>query len=255
VHWIRVVLTSHLRHFGARLVVGLLAATPLLALADPGYYVVTPYDNAGVRSVDIRYWTFKPTGKKEILWPEIGFAYGVNSRWTTELFISGIGTDATNMRASSLNWQNDVLLTQGELPVDVALHAQFIKDRATPHQLNVEWGPVLQTDIGRTQLNFNAFVAQAIHAERPQKADLRYQFQVRHRLTDSVHVGVQGVGELGPWNDWSPGDKQSHRAGPALFGKITLGEREAFRWQAAWLQGKVNATRGHMFTAKVNYDF
>jgi hypothetical protein len=245
---------SH-RRLGSCLLPVLLTTTPLAALADPGYYVVTPYDNAGVRSVDIRYWTFKPTGKKEILWPEIGVSYGVNSRWTTELFISAIGTDATDMRASSLNWQNDVLLTQGELPVDIALHAQLIKDRSTPHQLNVEWGPVLQTDIGRSQFNFNAFVAQALHAERPQKADLRYQFQVRHRLTDSVHVGVQGFGELGPWNDWSPSAYQSHRAGPALFGKISLGDREAFKWQAAWLVGKVNTRRGHMFTAKVNYDF
>jgi hypothetical protein len=247
--------TPHLRRFGAAFFVGLLAAAPQVALADPGYYVVTPYDNAGVRSVDIRYWTFKPRGRKEIIWPEIGFSYGVNSRWTTELFISGIGTGATDLRASSLNWQNDVLLTQGELPVDVALHAQFIKDRTTPHQLNVEWGPVLQTDIGRTQLNFNAFIAQAIRAEQPHKADLRYQFQVRHRLTDSVHVGVQGFGELGPWNDWSTSAQQSHRAGPAVFGKLVLGDREAFRWQAAWLVGKVSATRGHMFTAKVNYDF
>jgi hypothetical protein len=254
-HWIRFVLTLLPRQMATLLLPVLLATTSPAALADPGYYVVTPYDNAGVRSIDIRYWTFKPTGKKEVLWPEIGVAYGVNSRWTTELFISGIGNDATNMRASSLNWQNDVLLTQGELPVDIALHAQFIKDRNTPHQLNVEWGPVLQTDIGRTQFNLNAFVAQALHAERPQKADLRYQFQVRHRLTDGLHVGVQGFGELGPWNDWAPGATQSHRAGPAVFGKIALGEREAFKWQAAWLVGMVNATRGHMFTAKVNYDF
>jgi hypothetical protein len=249
------VLTSLQRRLGTCVWPVLLAAAPISAAADPGYYVVTPYDNTGVRSIDIRYWTFKPKGRKEYIWPEIGLAYGVNSRWTTELFISGIGTDATDMRASSLNWQNDVLLTQGELPVDIALHAQFIKERDTPHQMNVEWGPVLQTDIGRTQLNFNAFVAQAIRAEQPQKADLRYQFQVRHRMTNSLRVGVQGFGELGPWNDWSPRAKQSHRAGPALFGKINVGEREAFRWQAAWLEGKVYTQRGHMFTAKVNYDF
>jgi hypothetical protein len=241
--------------FRSHLAGGLLAAWPICALADPGYYVVTPYDNAGVRSIDIRYWTFKATDQKEYIWPELGFAYGVNSRWTTELFLSGIGTRANDVHASTLNWQNDVLLTQGELPVDVALHAQFIKERNALQELYTEWGPVLQTDVGRTQFNFNAFFAQAFHVEQAQPTELKYQFQVRHRLSPAVHVGVQGFGELGPWNHWSASADQSHRAGPALFGKIALGEGQAIKWQAAWLVGKTNTVRGHMFTMKVQYDF
>jgi hypothetical protein len=241
--------------FPPRFPLCLLLAAPLVVQADPGYYVVTPYDNAGIRTLDIRYWTVKPTDHKEYIWPEIGFAYGVNSRWTTELFLSGVGTRANDVRAGSLNWQNDVLLTQGELPLDIALHAQFIKERDAPHQLNVEWGPVLQTDVGRTQLNFNAFVEQGIRAEQPTPARLKYQWQVRHRLTPALHVGLQGFGELGDWNHWSPSQYQSHRAGPAAFGKIVLGDGQFIKLQAAWLVGKVYTQRGHMFTMKAQYDF
>jgi hypothetical protein len=39
----------------------LLAVAALLAVgaarADPGYYVVTAYDNEGQRAVDLRYWS------------------------------------------------------------------------------------------------------------------------------------------------------------------------------------------------------
>ena len=239
----------------SRFALCLWVAAPLIAHADPGYYVVTPYDNAGLRSIDFRYWTVKPTDQKEYLWPEVGFAYGVNSRWTTELFLSGIGTKASDLRASSLNWQNDVLLTQGELPVDVALHAQLIKERHAPHQLNLEWGPVLQTDFGRTQINFNAFVDHIFRAEEPEPAQLKYQWQLRHRMTPAMHIGLQGFGELGDWNHWSSSQNQSHRAGPAVFGKIALGERQAIKLQAAWLVGKVYAQRGHMFTMKAHYEY
>ena len=33
------------------------------ATADPGYYVVTAYDNEGVGSVDFRYWTVRFPGR------------------------------------------------------------------------------------------------------------------------------------------------------------------------------------------------
>lgn len=52
---------------------------PLFACADPGYYVVT-YDNEGLRTVDLRYWTVKLGRQSEVLWPEVGLGWGVNSR-------------------------------------------------------------------------------------------------------------------------------------------------------------------------------
>ena len=44
-----------------------LAAASLLwcgsTVADPGYYVVTVYDDPGVRTVDFRYWDVRRPGK------------------------------------------------------------------------------------------------------------------------------------------------------------------------------------------------
>lgn len=227
------------------------AAAP--ACADPGYYVVTAYDNAGVRFVDLRYWTVKPRGGAEVVWPEIGFGGGVNSRWTTLLYVSGIGPSNLRTRLSTINWQNDVLLTQGEWPLDVAIHTQWIRapDAGTTA---FEFGPVLQTDVDRTQLNANLFFERVIAGPR-RPTQLKYQWQVRHRWRPGLHLGAQGFGELGPWDEWAAGDLQSHRAGPAVFGTAPLGDGRRIQMQAAWLVGKTYAQRGHMFSARAAIEF
>lgn len=225
------------------------------AAADPGYYVVTPYDEAGVRFVDFRYWAVKPTGSAEVVWPEIGLGYGVNSRWTTELFASWIGSSQMATRLSSWNWQNDVLLTQGEWPVDVALHAQLVHTRGYERETLIEFGPLLQTDVGRTQLNGNLFFERNLSESPQPPTQLKYQWQVRHRWMHGLHVGAQGFGELGPWDEWLPHAQQSHRAGPAVFASLPLAGGARLDLQAAFLLGKVNAQRGHMFTLRARAAF
>ncbi len=230
-----------------------LGAAP--AAADPGYYVVTPYTSEGVLFADFRYWTVAPEGRTEANWPELGLGYGVNSRWTTELFMSWIGGHGTSTLPSSLNWQNNVLLTQGEWPLDVALHLQWVSDRFDTHHQTLEFGPLLQTDIGRTQFNANLIFERDRGLDVPRPTQLKYQWQWRWRWMPPLHIGMQGFGELGPWNDWTPSAQQSHRAGPAAFGTWRLDEQRALKLQAAWLVGKTYGRQGHMFTLRATAEF
>lgn len=240
----------------ARLALALLLwGGPTAARADPGYYVVTAYDNSGQRSIDLRYWTVKLPGSPEVIWPEIGFGYGVNTRWTTELFASFIGSSQMATRLNTWNWQNDVLLTQGELPVDVALHFNLIREVEGDGGYTVEFGPVLQTDVGRTQLNGNLFFERGHGGASPLHTQLKYQWQVRHRWQARLHFGLQGFGELGPWDHWASGDQQSHRAGPAVFGTLPLGDGQSFLYQASYLFGSIYAQRGTMFSLRAQYTF
>jgi hypothetical protein len=231
------------------------AATTTAAVADPGYYVVTPYSNEGIRTLDFRYWTVKAPGQSEVIWPEIGFGYGVNSRWTTELFISYIGSSQLATRPSTVNWQNDYLLTQGDKPYDLALHAQIVSKWDHGSQGAIEFGPVFQTEIGRTQVNANLFFERAFGTPQPTSTQLKYQWQLRRRLFPGVHFGAQGFGELGTWNHWDASDKQSHRAGPALFANFHFADKSVIQVQAAYLVGKVYAQRADMFTLRAHYDF
>ncbi len=232
-----------------------IAAASAPALADPGYYVVTPYTSEGVLFADFRYWTVALVGNTEVNWPELGLGYGVNSRWTTELFMSWIGSHTMATRPSTLNWQNNVLLTLGEWPVDVALHLQWVGDRFDTHHHTLEFGPLLQTDIGRTQLNANLIFERDGGGAASQPTRLKYQWQWRWRWMPPLHLGMQGFGELGTWNDWSPRAQQSHRAGPAAFGTWRVDEHRVIGLQAAWLLGKTYGRQGHMFTLRATAEF
>jgi hypothetical protein len=233
----------------------ILGLSALGAAAEPGYYVVTPYDNEGLRVVDFRYWTVKANGGKEYVWPEIGVGYGVNSRWTTELFFSWIGAAGMPTQGDTLNWQNEILLTQGEFPFDLAVHLQLIRGQTPEGGRGFEIGPVFQTDIGRSQLTANAIFERGYGGDLSSPTRLKYQWQWRYRWLKSLHVGMQGFGELGRWNDWDGGSQQSHRLGPAAFTWLRFSDREVVKLQAAWLVGKTEGRRGHMFTMRANYEF
>lgn len=118
------------------------------AMADPGYYLITVYENEGKANLDFRYWTVKNKGAGEVVWPEVGVGYGVTKRWYTELLASSIGSGTMATKPSSLNWQNDFMLTQGQYDVDVALHTNLIHNYDRTGSRAVEFGPVMQTEVG-----------------------------------------------------------------------------------------------------------
>ena len=241
------------RRLGARLA-ALLAIASGPALANPGYYVVTVYDDPGVRSVDFRYWTVNPDRGGAVTWPEVGLAWNVTGRWFTELLAGWVDAPGTTAHLANVDWQNDLLLTQGQYPIDVAIHTLLQIPQKPGVRHTFEFGPVFQTDVGRTQVNFNAFLERGYAAQRDDAVQLKYQWQLRHRWRPWLHFGVQGFGELGTWDDWAPRQAQSHRAGPALYGSLPISPG-TIAWQAAFLVGKTYGQRGSMLTMRVKYDF
>lgn len=235
----------------------LLALLVLLAAAgahaDPGYYLLTPYDNEGLRTLEFRYWTVKPRHRSETTWPEIGVGWGVNSRWTSTLLASWIGGTQEATRLSTLNWQNELLLTQGDAPVDLALHLQWTEPQQEPGHA-VEYGLLLKTELGFTEVNANLVFERRLGAGA-QAPKLKLQWQLQRRIAPGLRLGLLGFDELGPWSDWSPHAKQSHRAGPAFSSRWPGAERDALTLQAAWLMGKTYGRSGHMFSLRAATDF
>ncbi len=239
----------------SRLAIACVALCGGAAWADPGYYVVTVYDDPGKKTVDFRYWTIERSGKPTLDWPEVGLAWNVNGKWTTEILASYIGGSDAATKLSSWNWQNDYLLTNGQYPFDLAVHTLLSVARDASEGRTFEIGPAFQTDIDRTQLNGNLFWERGFGALSSQPTQLKYQWQVRHRWRRGLHFGAQGFGELGPWDHWLPGSRQSHRYGPALFGSITAGPGTV-AWQVAYLAGSVyGGQTSRMLTLRVKYDF
>lgn len=231
----------------------MLAAAP--AAADPGYYVITAYPDAGRTTAELRYWSVESPGRPTRLWPELALFHGVSSRWTTGLLASWVGRAGEAQHLSTLNWVNQLMLTQGEWPLDLALHLQWVREADPADGQALELGLVTQTDIGRTQLNLNLILERAFHNGGANRTNLKYQWQLRHRWQPALHLGLQGFGELGPWDDWSPRPQQSHRAGPALFGTLRFDGDRLLQWQAAYLLGHTYGRRGDMGSLRLAWSW
>ncbi|GGC73657.1 hypothetical protein [Undibacterium terreum] len=223
--------------------------------AYPGYYVVTVYDNQGQKSIDFRYWTIKFPGRTETVWPELGVGYGVTSRWYTELYASYIGSSASKVSLDTWNWQNDVLLTQGQYPFDLAIHTMLAREHISQEGYTLDIGPALQTDVGRVQLNGNVFLERVLRSENNGTTQLQYQWQTKYRWKPALEFGLQGFGELGDWNHWAPRDKQSHRIGPALFGSLSTGPAQTLKYQVSYLTGSIYGRHGNMLSLRLQYVF
>ncbi|MFO1252327.1 hypothetical protein [Inhella sp.] len=226
----------------AALLTGLVAA-PLLAgsaQADPGYYLITPYAMPGEAALDLRYWTVKADRRKATLWPEAGLRLGLGPRWTSTLFLSGIGPALQRQRLSSINWAHNWVLSEGRSDWDFGLHAQAIHRPGEGNAL--EWGPLLQTDQGLTRLNLNLLFERDFATGGTQ---LKLQGQALHRFGRGLRAGLQGFGELGRWNRLS--ERPSLRAGPVL----RLGLGDAAELQMACLRGKTYGRTGAMFSTQL----
>ena len=71
----------------------------------------------------------------------------------------------------------------------------------------------------------------------------------------TFEYGLQGFGGTGPWNDWDASDDQSHKVGPAIFGRFAAGGHQAIKYNAAWLFGVSDAAPDNTFRMQVEYEF
>lgn len=232
-----------------------LVLTAQHAIADTGYYLVTTYPNEGQVSADFKYWSAHPSGKTMRSSPELGLAWNVNSRWYTEVTAQWFQMSPGSNHLSAIEWQNDFMLTQGELPVDIALHTNVERATDGSGEIGVEYGPVLQTEFGRTQLNFNVFLQRHLRVAPAEPTTIAYQWQVKYRWIDKLQFGVQGFGEMGQWNDWLPREKQSHRAGPVVAGNWLVAGGHEWKYEAAYLIGKNSARNAKSVAMRIQYVF
>lgn len=226
--------------------------------ASPADYVLTPAVEQGEREIDVKYGTASPVAGDSAQASSVGFGYGASESWFTEVYLKQERNGTQN--ASLAEWENKFQLTEtGKYPVDLGM----IVELEAPLTSHVPWelaiGPLLQKEFGKLQLNGNLLFVRSFGQKDedglPYATNLAYQWQVKYRWKLAFEFGMQGLGEVGEWNRWSQHSAQERKMGPAIFGKLPLGNRQAIRYNAALLFGTSPATPNNTFRMQVEYEF
>jgi len=227
--------------------------------ANPADYVYTPAVEYGEREYDFKFGTnTNQAGIGTSSGASLGYGYGIKEYWFTEIYLKQERSGSSDVNL--VEWENKFQLTEtGQYPVDVGL----ITELEAPLGANGPWafklGPLFQTEFGKLQLNGNLLFERPFGKADENGAgystDFSYQWQAKYRWQPELEFGVQAFGDMGKWNDWNNRDNQDRRLGPAIFGKLALGNRRAIRYNAAWLLGTSNAAPDHTFRMQVEYEF
>ena len=246
-----------------RLLAAAALGLPALALAGPADYVRTPTVEYGEREIDFKYGTEKmedSEGGGRLSVGSLGLGYGATQWWFTEAYVKFHKEPGAKSKYDAFEWENKVQLTEtNKYFVDVGFFAEIEIPREHPEEgYELAFGPLFQFDTGPLRWNANVFFEKVVRSreEGAHPLEMGYQLQGAYRLPSGIDVGVQAFGELGEWKDWEPRSEQKHRIGPAVFGKVKLGDgRQAIKYNAAYLFGETHATPRHTFRLQAEYEF
>jgi hypothetical protein len=228
------------------------------ASAGAADYVYVPTVEYGEKEIDLKLGETSRLAGNRAQGASLGFGYGAKEYWFTEVYLKQERDKDTI--ANIAEWENKFQLTDtGQYPVDIGL----ITELEAPLNSNPPWefklGPLFQTEFRKIQLNGNLLFERAFGRSDANSiaysTTFSYQWQAKYRWQPVLEYGMQGFGEMGKWNHWDPKAAQNHRIGPAVFGKYALGNRQAIRYNAAWLFGISDAAPNHTFRLQVEYEF
>jgi hypothetical protein len=213
----------------------------------------------GEREIDFKFGTVtSPEGDRKTV-TSLGLGYGATEYWFTELYlkreVEGISSDVT-----LAEWENKFqLLETGKYPLELGVITEIEAPVSESGPWEVKVGPLLQTEFGKLQLNGNILFERKFSSDNSgiqYPTEVAYQWQVKYRLKHEFEFGAQGFGEMGEWDSWVGSKTEvTHRMGPAIFGKYILGNRQAIKYNAAWLVGSGVAVPDHTFRMQAEYEF
>ena len=233
---------------------------PIVSLAGPSDYVYVPSVEYGEREIDFKYgtWKLKQEPVRETA-ASLGFGYGVTQWWFTEAYLKYAKNSGERTKYDAFEWENKFQLTEpNQYFVDLGVITEIEIPRERREEgYEFKIGPLFQGDAGAVRWNANLLFERVFRgrSEEPRVTEIGYQLQAKYSLSPNFEIGAQAFGEMGKWDHWEPASEQIHRAGPAIFGKVKLGGREAIRYNAAWLHGVSSAAPRNTFRLQAEYEF
>jgi hypothetical protein len=233
-----------------------LALAPCARAAEPSDYVLLPSVVYGERAIDLKAGSFSGPGPRNSA-GSVAFEYSPTNYWVTELYAAFARAGGMGTKFDAVEWENRFEFTEpGEYAVDWGGVIEVEKPHEAGSGWNLTLGPLIQGELAdRFQWNFNPLLSRNLAGPTGAATLMGYQAQLKYRYRQSFEFGVQGFGDLGPWYHWSPLEQQTHRMGPAIFGKIPLGGRRIVYYNAGWLFGLVPGAPSDTVRAQVEIEF
>lgn len=230
------------------------------ARADPNDYILDLDFEEGEYELEAKLGAASstPDGTPPQQAAAFSFGHGLSSAWFSEAYLQ-FANDVSGVHGGgldSLSWENIVRFTeQGEWPVDLGAMLEIERPRGADNGVSVTFGPLLQTDFDLVQVNANVLFQRVIGGYPYGTTQVGYQYQVKYRQQAKFEYGIQGFGSVGTWNSWGQLGPQSHRLGPAVFGKFRVGPGRAIKYNAAFLFGTSSGAPSGTLRAQIEYEF
>jgi hypothetical protein len=230
-----------------------LALVSPIVFAGVADYVYTPTVEYGEKEIDFKTGTAQLQNGDRAQVSSLGFGYGVTEYWFTEVYFKHEREGSETLSIGE--WENKFQFTEtGKYPVDLGLVVEIEAPLNRNEAYELKLAPLLQTEFGKTQLNGN-IILERTFGPGDHITELGYQWQAKYRWKPTFEFGLQGFGEVGKWDNWDASDEQNHRIGPAVFGKIGLGDKQKIKYNAALLFGASEVAANHTFRMQVEYEF
>ena len=224
--------------------------------AGPANYVHMPSVEYGEREIELHLGTLKePVDGRESA-AVLYYGQGITPWWFSELGGELEKSSHQGTKLEAIEWENYFLINEpGEYAIDtgVLVETEFATEDDEGWELKI--GPLLQTSSGRVQFNFNPLLERKFDTGERENTELVYEMQIKYRLKLSFEYGLQAFGELGQWNHWEDRADQTHKLGPAIFGKLAMDNHRAIKYDMALLIGLNDKTPDNTLRATVEYEF
>lgn len=232
--------------------------SPLLSAAEylsgPADYVYSPIVEEGEKEIDTKFGTQSPRNGDDSRQSgaSIGFGYGVNSWWFTEIYGKAIW-DGNNAQFDAVEWENKFQLTQtGKYPVDIGFLIELERPQNRNEGYEAKYGFLLQSEWKKWQANLNLLMQGHYTGSENQGTYFGYQGQLKYRLQPEIELGAQIYSWLGQVHYWNTDQQQQSSVGPAIFGKTKLGRKEAIKYNLAYLWGTTASSPKILFGCRPN---
>jgi hypothetical protein len=250
---------------GRHAVLAVNAVVVLAAMSLPGLAVAGPAESIYTPIVDYREWElefkggvqdFSNVDDGELAY-KIDFGYGIAPRWATEISVEYPRTPGNAARVEEIEWENVFQLTEhGEHWLDVGIFNEISHNRLE-HKNFFVVGPLLQQETGRAQTNLEVLWTRQMSAvqageEGESRDEISYAAQWKWNAGPRFQPGLQAFGSLG---DPAHLRSQEFKIGPAFFGRTSLGDGKALKYNAALLGGLTRNTPNTTLRFQLEYEF